>query len=199
MNGIEKITARIETDAVADAARIAEQAKGQSESIRAEGEKKAQEHYWQKVRQGVKAAEDRSQRLAKAADMEARKSILSYKQTIVAEAFDQAEQQLRAMSGDRYVDFLAGQAARAAVTGREELVLTAKDKKAYGSKVLSRANARLTDSGKPGKLTLADEDGSFAGGVIVRQGSVSVNCTIEALMAQAREDMASAVAGELFS
>ena len=43
MNGIEKITARIETDAVADAARIAEETKAQCEAIRAEGEKKAQE------------------------------------------------------------------------------------------------------------------------------------------------------------
>ncbi|MCC8358232.1 MAG: V-type ATP synthase subunit E [Oscillospiraceae bacterium] len=199
MNGIDKITARIEADAVADAARIAEETKAQCDSIREEGEKKAQEHYWEKVRQGVKATEERSQRLAKTADMEARKSVLSCKQEIVAEAFVKAEEKIRALSGDKYINFLASLAARAAVTGTEELVLSAADKKTIGSKVLSKANAKLTVAGKPGRLTLASETGSFTSGLICRKGSVSVNCTIEVLMSQAREDMASQVAAELFS
>ena len=55
MNGIDKITARIETDAVADAARIDQETKEKCKAIRAEGEKKAQDGYWEKVRQGVAA------------------------------------------------------------------------------------------------------------------------------------------------
>jgi V/A-type H+-transporting ATPase subunit E len=199
MNGIDKITARIEADAVADAERIAQEAQAQAESIKADGEKKAQEQYWQKVQQGVKATEDRASRLAKAADMEARKNILAYKQTVVGEAFDRAEKRLLAMTGEPYISFLAGQAARASVTGREEIVLTAEDKKAYGSKILAKANALLATKGKTYKLSLAEETGNFSGGLILRQGNVSVNCTVEALMAQARETMASAVAAELFS
>ncbi len=199
MKGIEKITARIEADGAADAARIAEETKAQCDSIRQEGEKKAQEQYWEKIRQGVKATEDRSQRLGKTADMEARKSLLSCKQEIVATAFDQAENKLRAMSGQAYVDFLAGLAVRAAVTGEEELVLAAADRATIGASVVEQANAALAAAGKPAGLTLAAEIGSFSGGLICRKGSVSVNCTIDALMAQAREDMASQVAGELFS
>ena len=198
MNGIDKITARIETDAVADAARIASQTKEQCDAIRAEGEKKAQEGYWEKVRQGVKSAEDRVQRLAKTADMEARKSVLSFKQSIVAEAFDKAEAKLNGLSGEEYVAFLAALAARAAATGTEEIVLNGADRKAYGRKVVDRANAALRAAGKTGKLTLSDREGAFDRGLICRQGSVSVNCTVEALMAQAREDMASDVAAELF-
>ncbi len=199
MNGIDKITARIETDAVADAARIAGEVKTQCETIRAEGEKKAQEGYWEKVRQGVAAAEDRVQRLAKTADMEARKSVLSFKQGIVADAFDKAEARLNAMEGDEYVSFLAALAVRASVTGTEELVLSAADKAAYGPKVVERANAALKKAGRTGSLTLSDQEGGFARGLVCRQGSVSVNCTVEALMAQAREDMASDVAAELFA
>ena len=198
MNGIDKITARIETEAVADAARIAGEAKTQCEAIRAEGEKKAQEGYWEKVRQGVAAAEDRVQRLAKTADMEARKSVLSFKQSLVAEAFDKAEAKLNALKGDEYVSFLAALAARAAVTGTEEIVLSAADKAAYGPKVIAQANAALKKAGKTGALTLSAGEGKFARGLVCKQGSVSVNCTVEALMAQAREDMASDVAAALF-
>ena len=199
MNGIDKITARIETDAVADAARIAEQTKAQCEAIRAEGEKKAQEGYWEKVRQGVAAAEDRVQRLAKTADMEARKSVLSFKQSIVADAFDRAEAKVNALTGDAYVTFLAALAAKAAVTGEEEIILSAEDKKTYGKKVVAQANAALKAAGKTANLSLSETEGSFGRGLICKQGSVTVNCTVEALMAQARENMASDVAAELFN
>ncbi len=197
MNGIDKITARLETDAVADAARIAEETKGRCDSIRAEGEKKAQESYWQKVRQGVAATEDRVQRLAKTADMEARKSVLSCKQELVAQAFQMAEERLNTLSGEAYVTFLATLAAKAAATGTEEIVLSAGDS-ALGVQVVKKANAALSAAGKTAKLTLSPEAGTFARGLICRQGSVSVNCTVEALMAQAREDMAADVAAELF-
>ena len=41
--------------------------------------------------------------------------------------------------------------------------------------------------------------GDFEGGLLLRDGSIAVNCTIGALIAQAREEQASAVAAELFS
>jgi V/A-type H+-transporting ATPase subunit E len=124
---------------------------------------------------------------------------LACKQSIVADAFDKAEEKLLSLSGDGYIDFLAGQAARAAHSGKEEIVLNGKDKKLYGSKVLQKANSLLVGMGKAGKLTLSEEEGTFAGGLMLRQGSVSVNCTVEALMAEARQSMASSVAAELFS
>ena len=198
MNGIDKITARIETDAVADAARIDQETKAQCDAIKAEGDKKAQEGYWEKVRQGVKAAEDRVQRLAKTADMEARKSVLSFKQGLVAEAFDKAEAKLNALDGEEYVSFLAALAVRASATGQEQIVLNAADRAAVGKAVVEEANASLKAAGRPAGLTLSDKEGDFGKGLVARQGSVSVNCTVEALMAKARENMASDVAAALF-
>lgn len=199
MNGIEKITARIETEAVADAARIEREAAEEAEAIRTSGEAKAQEAYWQKLREGVKKAEDRVQRLEKAADMEARKSVLSFKQTLVAAAFEQAEKRLRSLTGDAYVDFLAGLAVRAATSGREEIVLGAEDRETYGAKVVKKANAALNTAGKTGVLTLSGKAGDFSGGLLLKDGNIAVNCTIAALIEQAREEQATVVAAELFS
>ena len=199
MNGLEKITARIETDAVADAARIAEEAKAQCDAIRAEGEKKAQESYWKAIRDGAKATEDRAARLAKAADMEARKSVLACKQEIVSAAFTMAEEKLLALSGEEYVSFLASLAARAAVSGKEEIILNANDHDAVGKKVVSRANELLKSQGKPAGLTLSGTIDDFAGGLILRDGDISVNCTVAALIAQARQSQASEAAAALFA
>lgn len=198
MKGIDKITARIESEAIARAADIAEKAQERCKAIAAEGEAKAQEQYWQRIQAGAIAAEERSQRLAKAADMEARKSILSYKQTIVADTFRLAEEKLRALSGEEYIAFLASLAARGASTGEEEIILSGKDA-GIGPKVLAGANALLQMAGKTAKLTLSPQVGDFEAGLILRQGNISVNCTVEALMAQAREDMSAVVAAELFA
>ena len=199
MNGIEKITARIEAEAVADAARISEEGAARCETVRAEGEAKAQEAYWNRLREGAKSSEARADRLAKAADMEARKSVLACKQAIVAEAFDRAEAKLRAMAGEEYVAFLAGQAARAASTGREEVILNAKDRAAVGEKTVKKANALLSGEGRTGRLVLSAETGDFSGGLILKDGNITVNCTLEALMTQAREEQAARVAAELFA
>ena len=199
MDGIDKITARIEADAAADAAHTAELAQGQCDSIRADGEKQAQDYYWQKIREGNKLAEDRASQLVTAADMEARKQMLAYKQSLVAEVFDKAEEKILNMSGETYVDFLAGQAARASVTGMEKIILSGKDRAELGSKIVSRANVRLAGLGKTGRLILADETGDFRGGLILQDGKIEVNCTLETLMAQARVAMASLVASELFN
>lgn len=198
MKGIEKITARIQAEAAEDAARIEEEGKVRAAELVARGETLAKERYWQKIREGAKAAEDRKERLAKAADMEARKSILAAKQEIVAEAFQRAEELLCAMDGEEYLNFLADLAVRASSTGTEEIVLAEKDQ-ALGTKVARRANDRLAAMGKTANLAVASRVGDFAAGLILAQGNISVNCTVEALMNQAREGMAAEVAAELFS
>lgn len=198
MKGIEKITARIQAEAAEEAARIEAEGKARAAEIAARGETLAQERYWQKIQEGAKAAEERKERLAKAADMEARKSILAAKQAIVADAFRRAEETLCAMSGEEYLDFLTNLAVRASSTGTEEIVLGEKDQ-SLGEKVAALANDRLAALGKAAKLTVASKTGDFAAGLILARGNISINCTVEALMNQARESMAAEVAAELFS
>ena len=198
MNGIEKITARIEAEAVADAALIVEEGAEQCRAIRAEGEEKARELYWERLQEGTKASEARADMLSRAADMEARKSILACKQEILNRAFDRAEEKLRAMTGEEYIAFLAGQAARASSTGEEELILNAQDRASLGEQVVERANRLLSDAGRPAQLVLSKEPGAFSGGLILRSGSITVNCTLEALLSQAREEQAAVAAAELF-
>lgn len=199
MNGIDKITARIEADAAAEAAVMAQDTESRCAQVRADAEKQAQERYWARMKRGMKAVEDRSARLASTAEMEARKNILAFKQETVVSVFDRAERELLSMPRADYIRFLTDKAVAASVTGREELVFNAADKKTVAEKVLAAANEALASAGKTAELTIADDSGSFAGGIVVRQGSVETNCTVEALMAQAREDMAAEVAALLFA
>ncbi|HHU22568.1 MAG TPA: hypothetical protein GXZ52_04005 [Clostridiales bacterium] len=198
MTGIDKITARIESDARKEAEAILSEADEKCEKIRAEYEKLAQEEYWKLIRAGVKDCEARVRLLGSTAAMEAKKSILSMKQEMVARAFVRAEELTLSRPEDEYAGFLAHHAAKAAVTGTEEIILNSRDKTGYGRKVVKLANDILNKKGIPGKLTLSEETRPIAGGVILRQGGIETNCSIEALIEMYRNELAAPVAHVLF-
>lgn len=199
MNGLDKITARIEADAVAEAAASIQEARDRCAQILAEADKAAQDRYWECAREGMKSVEDRAQRLGRAADMEARKSILAFKQETVSSVFDLVQQKLLDLPEADYLDFLTRKVVQAASDGDEELVLNAADRDALGEKLLASAGEALAAKGIRPALRLAEQTGDFAGGVIVRKGDVSVNGSIDALVAQARSELAADVAATLFS
>ena len=161
MNGIEKISNRLVADAEAEIAALNEDTLQRCESLRRTYEQKAQEEYQSRLAEGVKAAEVRLQRLGSAAEMEAKKSILAFKQEMVAKAFADASYALANLPEDRYVQFLASQAARAASSGTEELVFNERDQKAVGAKVAEAANALLAQRGVKGSLTVSSDTRPF--------------------------------------
>ena len=199
MNGIERISNRLVADAEAEIAALNEETKLRCEEIRAEYEKKAQEEYQSRMAEGVKAAETRMQRLGSAAEMEAKKAILAFKQEMVAKAFADAAEQLVNLPQEQYVKFLAAQAAKAADTGAEELIFNTRDAGTVGPAVAEAANALLEQRGVKGALTVSGETREISGGVIVRQGNIEVNCAVETLVQLRRSELASQVAEILFS
>ncbi|MGI5936707.1 MAG: V-type ATP synthase subunit E [Oscillospiraceae bacterium] len=198
MTGIDKITARIESDARKEAEAILSEADERCEEIRTEYEKLAQEEYWKLIRAGVKDCEARVKLLASTAEMEAKKRILSMKQEMVARAFVRAVELILSRPVEEYAGFLAHQAARAAVTGTEEIILNSKDRESCGRKVVRLANDLLNKRGIAGKLTLSYETRPMAGGVILKQGGIETNCSIEALIETYRNELSAPVANVLF-
>ncbi len=195
MKGTEKILASIRTDAQSRADAILDEAREQAAQIRAEYDKQAAEVYAEKLRQGTKLCQDQLDSERRIAQMEAKKSVLAVKQEMVNESFALAAKELTKLPEARYVDFLARLAAKASVTGTEEIVLNARDRKAVGAAVVKAANALLPG----GRLTLSERSGSFDGGLILSRGSIEVNSTLELLVELARSDMAAEIADTLFA
>ena len=199
MNGIERISGRLVADAEAEIAELNAETKARCDEITAEYQRKAQEEYQSRMAEGTRAAETRLQRLGSAAEMEAKKSILAFKQEMVAQAFETASERLANLPEEQYVQFLSSQAAAAAATGSEELIFNERDKAAVGEKVAAAANALLREKGLPGALKVSDETRKISGGVIVRQGNIEVNCAVETLVQLRRSELASQVAEILFA
>ena len=194
MKGTEKIIAHIQADADAEAAEILARADARCAEIRESYEQKAKEAYAERIRAGVRENQDRLDSMERLANMEGRKALLALKQDMVARSFERAVEKLVTLPEAEYIALLAKLAVGASVTGDEEIVLNARDKKAVGDKLVKAANEKLGG----GHLRLAGDTGSFRGGLILRRGNIEANCTAELLVDLCREDMAAELAGVLF-
>ena len=194
MKGTEKLIAHIKADADAQVNAILAQAEQQCAGIRGDFDKQAAALYAERLRAGVKETQDKVDGEARIARMEGRKELLAAKQELVSRSFRKAQEQIVSLPEEQYVAFLAKLAAQASVTGEEKIVLNARARKPIGEKLVKAANARL----KNGRLTLAEETGDFAGGLILRRGSIEANCTVELLVELSRSELSAQVAEILF-
>ena len=128
MNGIEKITARITAEADEAAAAVIAEAEKTAEEIRAGYQKKADEAYEARMNEGNTEVRLRAERVERAAKLQSRKDTLALKQSLLECAYDRAKEKLLALPEKDYKAFLASQAGRAAVTGRERIVINSQDR-----------------------------------------------------------------------
>jgi len=198
MKGTEKIIARIENEARAQAEEILAKAQAEADAILAEGNKAAQEKYWERIRVGTKECETELERKKRTAEMEAKKTVLAAKQEQVTKAFSKAKELISSLPEADYVKLLAGFAADASASGQEELIFNEGDRKTVGSAVAKTANELLKAAGKDNKLTVAEETRDIMGGFVLRQGGIEVNCSIETLVDLQRDRAAASVAAVLF-
>ncbi len=228
MNGIEKITQRIEDEARQEAESILKEARADAQAISEKYRVQAEKERESVLEKGRRAADERVERLASAARLEARNLSLSTHQALIDSAFDKALEQLCSLPEEEYVELLAGLAAKASVSGREKVILSPADHAKVGPAVVKRANAILAEKVSPklpqeltetkpgaildkvlsgasailagtGMLSLAEETAPIRGGLILSDGDVDVNCTFETLVRLGREEMGGEVSQLLFA
>lgn len=197
MNGIQRIIDHIKADAASESAAIAAQADARCAEIRAEFERAKQAEYQKILKDGTKRAEQHLERRASVTVLEAKKQVLTTKQEMVGAAFERAAQLLSDLPNDQYIPLLARLASEAARTGHEQLAFSPRDAKNVGEAVKDAANNLLRLSGLEASLTLADEVRNIRGGVIVINGDIETNCSLDALVSQHRNELSGRVAEKL--
>lgn len=193
MNGIEKIAGRIISDARAEADAVRQEAETSANEVRQQAQQDAAALKAQLIQEGAAEAEALYARLVASADTDAKKSALSVKQELLSKAFSLAVDKLRALPEQDYIRLLASLAVHASETGKEQLILNADDREKYGEAIVKQANAI---SGK--SLSLSEETRPIVGGLILSQGRIEINCTLDALAAQSRTELSAEAAKLLF-
>ena len=194
MNGIEKITQRIESDAQAEIDCILGEARDEAARITANYRAQADAEAQELADKNERAAAEQEERLISAAQMKASRLQLAAKQEMVEKAYIQALDKLCAMPQEQYVAVLANLLVEASSNGREEAVFSKEDREQVGKAAVEKANQI---SGK--QLRLSEESLPIRGGFILKDKNVEVNCTFETLVRLQKAETAGAVAKTLFA
>ena len=107
MNGIDKITQRIGADTQAEIDRILADAAAQAEAAADKFRTQAEAEDRDLLAKSERTAAEREERLVSAAQMEARKTLLTAKQEMVERAYQRALEKLRSLPQEQYVELLA--------------------------------------------------------------------------------------------
>ena len=193
MQGIENITNRIKADTQAEIDKINAQADAQIAEINASYAAKAAKEEADILAKGEQSAKERESRLISAAQMDARKGILSAKQKMINQAYDIALEKLTKLPEDEYINLLAN-LAKSASNGSGVLTFNAADKEKTGAKVAAKANALLGG----GSLTVSEKSAPIKGGFLFKDGAVEVNCSLETLVKTVRTETTGEVNAILF-
>ena len=194
MNGIEKITQRIASDAQAEVDRILGDAREEAARISANYRAQADAEAQELDAKNERAAAEQEERLISAAQMKASRLQLAAKQEMVEKAYIQALDKLCAMPKEQYVDVLAKLLVEASSNGKEEAVFSKEDREQVGKAAVEKANQL---SGK--QLRLSEETQPIRGGFILKDKNVEVNCTFETLVRLQKAETAGAVVKTLFA
>ena len=226
MEGINKITAKIAQDAQADIDKLMAETGAKLQAIQADAAAQAQEEAHEIVEKGRMAAAERLERLKSASQMERRKLELAAKQEVLGEAFALALEKLCTLPEQEYIALLTKLALEASSSGKEQLILSQKDRAAVGKQVVMAVNDALVKERAPSLpeevtrskvgafvdklvhnttaavtgtgLTLSEETRDLKGGFIMVDGDVEINCAFETLVRLQREQMEKKVADALF-
>ena len=194
MNGIERITARLDADTQAEIDRIRENAKAEAEKV-AQGYRTQMESETAELRErSRRAAAEREERLVSAAQMEARKTALAARQEMVDKAYDLALEKLCSLPEEQYIQTVAALLVQAAPDGKGEVIFSKEQRERVGTAAVALANSRLGD----GTLTVSAQTRPLKGGFILSNGRVEVNCSFDTLVRLQRAETAGEVAKRLF-
>ncbi|NLD87101.1 MAG: hypothetical protein GX633_02430 [Clostridiales bacterium] len=193
MKGIEKIIDRIADSSNAEYEAIIDKAVAEAEEIISQGKKTIEDQCDIIIDEANKESSEIIRRAVSMAYLEARKKKLETKQVVIDKAFTAAVESILSMPANEYQALLVSLAVNAGKDGGE-VIFSASDRTKFGKQVVIAANEKLNGS----SLTLSVETRDIPGGLIVKNGSIEINCDIQALIKFSRDELSIGVAKILF-
>ncbi len=149
--------------------------------------------------EAIEAATKRERdRLITAENLDSRKRSLALKREIVDLAFDKARNAFLELPEKTYRSLLAQLIAKAAISGKEEIILDKKSHGLFGEKLVKDANELLKKRGLDTELHLGSPSAQLKAGAILRQQRMEIRRTLDELLLEVRERLEGSVAETLF-
>ena len=142
-------------------------------------------------------AEQAQDRIRRLRELEDRKYALSARRELIGKAFDEASRKLHVLPQGEMAELMLSLIA-ANAQGDESLAAGDINDGFYTQAFIQKANQRLTELGRPGRLVDAGGRVSGCCGIVLRSLESQTYCTVEALMESGREGLEQKAAALLF-
>lgn len=190
---IENITEKILAEANDAASAILQKAESQSLEIINEAKSKANDFLNNEALKSENDAEILKQRKVSAAQLQAKKMLLSAKQESINKSFEEALKKLNNISEEVYINFILSEIEKSSLL-EGELVLNEKDKKNIGEKLVILANEKLNTN----KIKLSNRTIQASGGFVLKNGNIEINSTFETILSSIKDELTFEVANVIF-
>ena len=142
-------------------------------------------------------AEQAQDRIRRLRELEDRKYALAARRELIGKAFDETLKKLHALPQDEMAELMLS-LITASAQGDENIQAGDINDGFYTPAFIEKANQRLAELGRPGRLV--DTGGRVSGccGIVLRSLESQTYCTVEALMESGREGLEQKAAALLF-
>lgn len=192
MAGLDKIIERIAQDSAAKCDSIIFEAQSEAQKIKDAAAKQAEDDKAAIVEAANKEAKAIVDMAESGAELEGKKTLLATRVEIIEKAIDVASEKLGVMPDDEYFAALYALVKKYAQGGEGIMHLSKKDLGRLPKDFDKKINEGLE---KGAKISVAKTPADISDGFVLVYGDIEINCTFEALVADARD----AIKDELYS
>jgi vacuolar-type H+-ATPase subunit E/Vma4 len=193
---IENILGKIDKDSAAAVEAALERAREEAAALSNRYARRAAELEAEfKARAGKKAAEEK-RRLLVSEQLELRKAALVKKREILSEIYEEAKKSIASLSGEEYLSLLRALILARTVSGREEIVPASGQSSMLSADFISKLNGEYAAGGS---FTVAQEEGEFGWGVVLREGRRTVDLSLAKVFEQVVDRIEPEIAAILFA
>lgn len=190
---IEKITAAILDEAATESEQILNVAKTKGRKIINDIKYRTKVETDLAIRDAAEERERIIERRKSVAELDSKKIVLASKQEAINECFEKAKDYILNMEEAQYVEFLVNLGKASGLT-EGVLIFNERERESIGRKVVDALGAAT----EGGKFELSDETRKINGGFVLQKGQMFINCTVEAMVEEHRQELVGEVAAILF-
>jgi len=194
MSGIDRITEKILDQARLQAENKVAYAKEATDKAKAGLEKRFDRTMEAEKKKATDEGAEAAKRVIANVKLEGRKKKLAARQDAVNLVFDKAVKKMATLPEKEYVSFLVNITIAVLEKGKNELIMNPRDRDAVGSKIIEI----LKEKGPDMKVAISEETISTSGGLVVRNGDIQTNLTLESIIRLEREKLEADVVGLIF-
>jgi len=191
---LKNILEKIQLDADQKGEDIIRQAEKETKKILAKSKHDAQEKTDCIIDEGTQSAQQKDRRMILAAELAARKEILSEKQKAIKNCFNGAMEKLNQISDQDYQNIVKNMLIATYNPQITEVIFSEKDSQRINQQFIDNINKALEEKGKRGQLRLSREKREISGGFILKGDRVEINNSFASILKYRQNDLEADVA-----